>query len=187
MKRCTKCGEVKSLGEFGKLKRAKDGLNYWCKPCNRNNASGWYAGNRDRAAVLSASWRASNRDRKAETDARYQSRNREKIRSYSAEWRKNNPEWMRNWRAENPDKRATYDHKRRAHKADAPHEPYSRSEIFATYGGTCAYCDAPAGHLDHVNPISKGGADAPRNLLPACAPCNLSKGAKTLAQWAETF
>lgn len=64
---------------------------------------------------------------------------------------------------------------------------YSRSEIFAAYGGTCAYCDAPAEHLDHVVALSRGGADAAHNLLPACAPCNLSKGARSLAEWAATF
>ncbi|MGW3674658.1 HNH endonuclease [Streptomyces sp. NPDC005166] len=77
--------------------------------------------------------------------------------------------------------------RRRAREANAPHEPYSRSAIFATYGGTCAYCGAPAEHLDHVVPISKGGADAAHNLLPACAPCNLSKGAKSLAEWALSW
>jgi 5-methylcytosine-specific restriction endonuclease McrA len=76
---------------------------------------------------------------------------------------------------------------RRAHKARVPHAPYSRTEIFAAYGGTCAYCGDPAEHLDHVVAISRGGADAAHNLLPACAPCNLSKGAKSLAEWAATF
>ncbi|MEV8015660.1 HNH endonuclease [Streptomyces sp. NPDC086554] len=55
------------------------------------------------------------------------------------------------------------------------------------WGYRCAYCDAKATHLDHVHPLSKGGADKASNMLPACADCNLSKGAKTLAEWAETF
>lgn len=77
--------------------------------------------------------------------------------------------------------------RRRARKRAVPHAPYSRAAIFAEYGGTCAYCDAPAEHLDHVNAISRGGADAPHNLLPACAPCNLGKGAKSLAEWALSW
>jgi len=32
---CTLCGEIKPLTEFGKHKLGKDGLNYWCKECNR--------------------------------------------------------------------------------------------------------------------------------------------------------
>jgi len=34
-KTCTLCGETKPLTEFGKHKLGKDGLNYWCKECNR--------------------------------------------------------------------------------------------------------------------------------------------------------
>jgi 5-methylcytosine-specific restriction endonuclease McrA len=64
---------------------------------------------------------------------------------------------------------------------------YDRAEIFARWRSRCAYCDAPAEHLDHVVPISRGGADAAHNLLPACAPCNLSKSDKSLADWAMTF
>jgi 5-methylcytosine-specific restriction endonuclease McrA len=77
--------------------------------------------------------------------------------------------------------------RRRAREYAADHEPYNRTDIFAAYGNTCAYCDAPAEHLDHVVPISKGGADAPHNLLPACAPCNLSKSDKSLADWALSW
>ncbi|RCH69118.1 HNH endonuclease [Streptomyces sp. SDr-06] len=57
----------------------------------------------------------------------------------------------------------------------------------ARWGTRCAYCDAPAEHLDHIKPIAKGGTDVLRNVLPACAPCNTSKGTLTLAQWAATF
>jgi 5-methylcytosine-specific restriction endonuclease McrA len=62
--------------------------------------------------------------------------------------------------------------------------PYSRAEIFARWGHQCAYCDAPAEHLDHVTPISRGGRDVLRNVLPACANCNLAKTDLTLAEWA---
>lgn len=65
--------------------------------------------------------------------------------------------------------------------------PYKRADVFARWGGQCCYCEAPAEHLDHVNPISRGGRDVPSNVVPACAPCNYAKGAKSLAEWAETF
>lgn len=49
----------------------------------------------------------------------------------------------------------------------------------------CGYCgEARAEHLDHIEPLSKGGADVEANMIPACARCNLTKGAKTLAEWA---
>jgi 5-methylcytosine-specific restriction endonuclease McrA len=113
--------------------------------------------------------------------------------------RANNPERFkehqdrskRKFRALHPDRdraaRQRAKSRRRARQYGAGHERYNRADIFAAYGGTCAYCDAPAEHLDHVVAISRGGADAAHNLLPACAPCNLSKSAKSLAEWAATF
>ncbi|MGW5637138.1 HNH endonuclease [Streptomyces sp. NPDC003832] len=86
-----------------------------------------------------------------------------------------------------PDKRHTLTHKRRADAYGVEHEPYSRTAILARWGGCCAYCGREAAHLDHVEPLAKGGADKESNIVPACAPCNLSKGAKTLAEWAQTF
>ena len=44
---------------------------------------------------------------------------------------------------------------------------------------TCVYCGKPAAHMDHVIPKSQGGTDGDANLVPACAKCNLSKGART--------
>jgi 5-methylcytosine-specific restriction endonuclease McrA len=86
-----------------------------------------------------------------------------------------------------PDKRHELTHKRRANAYGVEHVVYSRTAILARWGHVCAYCDRTARHLDHVHPLSKGGADAEHNIVPACATCNLSKGAKTLAEWAETF
>ncbi|MGW6754556.1 HNH endonuclease [Streptomyces sp. NPDC055006] len=77
--------------------------------------------------------------------------------------------------------------RRRARLARAPHTPYSRADLFDRWGYTCCYCDAPATDVEHIKPISKGGADALHNLTIACSPCNSSKGAKTLAEWALTW
>jgi len=41
---------------------------------------------------------------------------------------------------------------------------------------TCVYCGAPATQVDHVVPISRGGADDISNFAASCAPCNLRKG-----------
>lgn len=86
-----------------------------------------------------------------------------------------------------PDERHTKTHKRRAEAAGVAHIPYSRTAIMIRWKRKCCYCDERATHLDHVTPIAKGGADVESNMVPACAGCNLSKGAKTLAEWAQTF
>lgn len=43
------------------------------------------------------------------------------------------------------------------------------------YGGLCWMCGAPADEIDHVKPLSAGGAWWPSNLRPACHDCNARK------------
>lgn len=81
------------------------------------------------------------------------------------------------------DKRNTLTMQRRADHYGVRTEEYSRTEILHRWCYRCCYCDRLAQHLDHVHPLSKGGEDVAKNIVPACAPCNLSKGAKTLAEW----
>lgn len=43
----------------------------------------------------------------------------------------------------------------------------------------CAYCGLmPCMGADHVIPMSRGGPNTVENLVPACLPCNVAKGAK---------
>ncbi len=68
----------------------------------------------------------------------------------------------------------------------APGEGVSAVEVrilFELYP-LCAYCkQSPSVTLDHVVPISRGGAHEFANLLPACRSCNSSKNALTLEEW----
>lgn len=57
--------------------------------------------------------------------------------------------------------------------------------IFARDGRTCRYCGATDDlQIDHVCPLSRGGTNDPDNLAVACRPCNRSKHAKTIEEWA---
>lgn len=49
--------------------------------------------------------------------------------------------------------------------------------------GPCVYCGAPAKHVDHITPLSRGGDEAAYNLVPACAPCNQRKHRRLLSEW----
>ena len=48
----------------------------------------------------------------------------------------------------------------------------------------CPYCTEKLtferSHVDHIHPVSKGGGSEDYNLVLVCAPCNTSKGKKTL-------
>jgi hypothetical protein len=45
VKKCSKCGEVKSLSAFGRDKSKKDGLNSWCKECCNVRNRAWNKAN----------------------------------------------------------------------------------------------------------------------------------------------
>lgn len=47
----------------------------------------------------------------------------------------------------------------------------------------CYWCDGPFEHIDHINPMSRGGSDRLRNLVPSCAACNLSKSNMPPSHW----
>ena len=49
----------------------------------------------------------------------------------------------------------------------------------------CIYCGKKSTgyHVDHKNPIAKGGSNRKSNLVIACAACNSSKGDKRLPEW----
>lgn len=55
----------------------------------------------------------------------------------------------------------------------------TRFEVFKRDKFTCQYCGGkPPGallHLDHINPVSKGGTNNIGNLVTSCQDCNLGK------------
>lgn len=80
--------------------------------------------------------------------------------------------------------------KRRARLNDAHTSAYSVEQLkdhFAKFGDRCVYCGEDGTNrkvtVDHLLPISRGGADALGNLVPACSRCNRSKSAADVYEW----
>lgn len=61
--------------------------------------------------------------------------------------------------------------------------------LLEKYEFRCAYCGRQGDGLtpDHVVPLSRGGDNALSNIVPACGPCNLSKGARTPEEAGMSF
>ncbi len=61
----------------------------------------------------------------------------------------------------------------------------TRFEVFKRDGFVCMYCGAhPPSvllHVDHIKPVADGGKNDIDNLITACEPCNLGKGARPLS------
>lgn len=96
---------------------------------------------------------------------------------------------IRQWAKANPDKIRAHSHRRRARvlNAQGSHTGADIELQFRTQKGCCWHCGVQLHdnewHVDHLVPLSRGGSNAPENIVIACPACNLSKGAKLPQEW----
>ena len=91
MKVCTKCKETKSLGEFHKDEKSKDGRRSSCKECTK----AYCQANREKRIEYTRKWYQRNKDHVAEYDKKYKQENREKVRERKRKWYHENREKVR--------------------------------------------------------------------------------------------
>lgn len=83
MKTCSKCGETKSLKDFGKDSARKDGLRAYCRMCNSKSAQEWYRKNPEKAAQTSKAYAQKTFSRRKEYSRQWQMHNKEHLREYN--------------------------------------------------------------------------------------------------------
>jgi 5-methylcytosine-specific restriction endonuclease McrA len=113
-----------------------------------------------------AKWRETHQAEIMEYRRQYRTEHKDQIKAYQKEWIANNLDRCR-----------AINEARRAREAGAAGEA-SIEQIQARwdyYGGRCYLCGSPAEAIDHVKPLSKGGANWPCNLRPICRSCNSTK------------
>ena len=124
--------------------------------------------------------------------------NLDKKRAHSRKWSKKHPKVNRDgskkWYYVNLDK-ARNDGRIRAQRRRAlkrgNHPPMTDAEYrewVAEQELTCSYCGvdcADAYEIDHIVPLSRGGAHQAHNLCIACVPCNRRKATKTLDEFLD--
>lgn len=163
-KRCSRCGEIKPVSEFGKDRRNKDGLLIYCKSCKRKI-------------------NASQSEYRKEYMKRY-------LVTYqkSPEYRERERKYAQEYRKLHPDKNAEYSAKYRAttkeHGGEITDEDIRECLEFFNY--ECAYSGVPLSseyQTDHVIPVSKGGTNTIHNIVPCLPVINLRKSSKDLDTW----
>ncbi|EOJ2848600.1 hypothetical protein [Klebsiella quasipneumoniae] len=113
MKKCSRCGEEKTLDNFGKNKRKADGLHYWCKSCCSAHKKEHYQQNKEilsekskiyyqlkgdeiKSRVRRRYWENPESHRKSAIE--YQRENREAAYKRQAEWNRQqsieNPQFL---------------------------------------------------------------------------------------------
>ena len=95
-KRCSKCGRILPITEFSKNKSRKDGLNHYCKQCDRAKRKEYYQTHRDTVLKSVAEWRAKNPTYNAE----YYQANKEKKAAYDAEYYQANKDAIQKQKAD---------------------------------------------------------------------------------------
>lgn len=228
-KKCSKCGQVKSLDEFYRCSRVKDGRQSACKECKKESRKAYLSIEREAARrryqenIESArranrearrrqrrkdpegerrkkkAYRENNLDKVRERErvqhqswrkrnlAREQEKERERARAWRDDNREVARERHRDWRERNRDVvRAAarqIAHRRRARLRAGAFYQVIRKDERRLESARCIACGSPADTLDHLVPVSRGGAHGVGNLVPMCRSCNSSKGAKTITEW----
>ena len=126
--------------------------------------------------------------RKLEQSRKWRREQPEKVRQSQRKYRESHPEIYREatkkYFKANPEIKRASERKRKAKKHENSIFYVSPNELKKLYARPCSYCGRVGEMtLDHVVPISKGGVHGVSNLVPACGPCNFSKGQKLLIQW----
>lgn len=62
MKRCKKCGEIKSIDDFYRATGMRDGHRSECKACHKIKQQAWYRANRAHAIAEVKRWQQENKD-----------------------------------------------------------------------------------------------------------------------------
>lgn len=173
----------------------------------------WRAENRESILAKKAEYRAANKAKISESESRHYQKNRAAINArqaiYSlvnrdarleagAAYRERNREILRakqtQYAIKNPEKCAELARNRRARKrnAEGRHTAVDVLRIFEHQRGLCANCHSrlfKSGkqkfHVDHINPLARGGSNWPSSLQCLCPSCNMAKKAKDPFQWAN--
>lgn len=199
--KCSKCGEVKPVTEFGVDRSKKSGHKSQCKTCAKN-APG-------RKEYLQQ-YREEHRDYYREKHAEYRARNREKIRTCRRE--QYDPEKAHTYYEENRDRILARCHEYQKTKAGQAVRQYHKVKrrarikkgdrsislpaLFDRDGGRCRLCGAMCDYndftvvdgvtivgdnypsIDHIKPLSRGGSHTWRNVQLAHKRCNCMKSNK---------
>lgn len=193
---CSLCDQRKPVDQFSVSRAMRDGLQQRCKPCHQRRTAetrdpervksyrkARYQQNADAFRQYSRDYRAANLERMRASGRLYHEKNRDRRRLYDQTRREARAEQCKAWRT--PERSRAFVAHRRALKLAAPQgDPKLRAEyVQIIMRDPCVYCGAPAEAEDHIQPLTKGGADAWDNLAPACTSCNCRKNSRELLEF----
>lgn len=199
---CTKCSLEKSVADFSRNKNKKDGLQGVCKSCERAYNAAYRAANPEKAKAASSAWVEANRERVRARQAAYYQANAARISARDAAEHAANPDkenarsaakyaadpskakgYSAAWAKANPEARRAHTRNRRAIKRNAEgiHTAADVRTLLTLQKCKCVVCKANikySYHVDHIQPLSRGGGNGKHDIQLLCPSCNLQKHAK---------
>lgn len=163
-------------------------LNHKCR-CDECIAiwRAYYDANAEKLRARSLQWKLDNPEKHNEGKRRRYwadpERHRARGRAYAAEHRDQARARAQRAYYADPKKHLIYSANRRALKRNAEGKitPEIVARLEAVFGRKCLACGATEDmHLDHIQPLSKGGSNLIDNLQFLCRGCNLSKKVRTI-------
>ena len=174
VKRCASCQTDKTLADFGKDKRNRDGLRYSCRSCRSEEGRIWRAQNKESIQAYKLTYRS-------------KPENRVKALSYERKWRMDNRlcdnEAKARWAKAHPEYSRMANHRYRCKKMSNGVFDITPRDLARLQESACVVCGDMQTTIDHVIPIALGGRHSIGNLQSLCKSCNSSKQDKFMFQW----
>lgn len=186
-KQCKQCGAVKPLAEFHRCRTVKDGRKARCRDCMNERSRAWRRENPEKHDAAVAGWRAANPEKVAASKAAWAQRNPDLIAESRARNAESRAASLAAWKAANREKVREYQRRRRAAGYGLPAQTLDLDALWLSSGGACGICAGPIDRrlewphpdspsIDHILPLSMGGAHEQENAQWAHLACNLRKG-----------
>ena len=202
---CKQCGEFKEIEAkelcclcYGRKRRLKYPEKYRAASRkyrlvnpekSRASSRKYYQENSEKVNTKHRKYRLANPKKEKARGKKYRLENPEKAKVRIRKWRKENPEkvkmGIKKWKKENPGKYREIKLRRRGH-GEVKKGVIDRliTENILKYGIiTCEQCREFCEndyHINHINPVSKGGSNDYDNLQILCAKHNREKGVRII-------
>ena len=209
-KQCSKCGEIKHISRFYKVKNGKYGVEGACKECRKIHnkkyreehkdyyeeyGKQYYEDNKEYIKECSKQYYEDNKDKVLEYHKEYYDNNKDKVLEKNKQWREDNKdkvsECIKQWHKNNP--QATFNsNSRRRIKEENQGSGINEEqwkEMMDFFNWTCAYSGEYIGGnsenrtIDHIVPLNCNGENVIWNLAPMYKPYNSSKRDKDMLSW----
>lgn len=167
---------MKPLDAFSRDATKGDGFRSSCRSCAAEGNAGYRVSHVEAIRERLAAWYVKNRARAHNTQQAYRLANPEAVSQTERKWRQ----------AHRPSVEASCERhrilKRTASGAGVTTAQWR--DVLVESLGLCAYCnESKKLSMDHVEPLSTGGAHDVSNVVAACKSCNSSKHKSLLVVW----